>query len=139
MKWIKANKRLPDKEGGYFTSIGGWKNRTFFNGNRFETGDWVKIESIEWMDETGYEDEILELKAENSGLRFANSELAFRNDKCNEHVAKLQQRISELESAFAGAEEMVKDKIKKISELEKAICLLTEVVDEQQQRLNNQR
>jgi hypothetical protein len=50
--WVKASERLPEKEGQYYVLMDNWKGTAYFNGNRFETGDWIKIERIQWLDES---------------------------------------------------------------------------------------
>ena len=54
-RWTKASERLPEKEGQYYVLMDNWNGTVYFNGNRFETGDWIKIERIQWLDESPIE------------------------------------------------------------------------------------
>lgn len=53
MNWTKASERLPETSDNYYVIVhGDGKGVYFFNGKRFEVGEWVNINSIQWLDES---------------------------------------------------------------------------------------
>jgi len=100
MKWVKASGQLPYKKDRYFVKLDSRsKELIYFNGNRFETYEWITHDHIEWL----YEDDkpllqiIKELENTIYHERANNEQTLLVLSRKDAEIEALKERVSFLE------------------------------------------